>query len=121
MAKTVQLPVKVESGKTTYAPGDKVPINKAFTQKDANAIIALHGPYVGGEKVAKPTAAETVEVKIADLEDPAVKAAIEEAVDVARAAAKVAYEEFTALPDEAADDAVDAALAKLAASLGIEG
>lgn len=119
--KTIKLPVTVNAGKKTYAPGDDVPINKDFSQEDAASLIALHGPF----KSASPAtpAAKTVEVPVADLESEVVKAALEKAAldskAAALAAAADAWQAFVTLPENATEGDIDAAKAAVDTALGL--
>ena len=119
MAKTVRLPIQIDTGKKTYAPGEPVPLSKDFSQKDADAIIGLHG-VAPLRQVDEPGSASPVEIKVADLDDPAVKDAIGAAVAEKLEAAQKAWAAFTSLPTDADDEASAKAVAHVSEALGIE-
>lgn len=110
MSKSVKLPVKIETGKKTYMPGEAVPLSKEFGEKDVARIEAVHGKYVEDATVSRRSDQYAAAMQALSEENERLRAVIAgyEAVDEKTVAATKEG------AGEAENKALDAAMGDLA-------
>lgn len=103
----VRLPIRVETGKQAYAPGENVPITKDFTEEDAARIISIHGEYQGKDEPVRPVEAKTdAKISAKDDEIAKLRAVIAAYETVDEAAVKAGAEDASDADKKALDDAL---------------
>lgn len=105
---TVLLPIRVETGKKSYAPGEPVPLTRDFTTEDAERIVAIHGPYMGGGPVAQADAGDESKLAAAADENTRLRAVIAAYEAADEAAVKAGEEDASSEARKALDDALAA-------------